>query len=250
MNALKKVLGGDFRQFTMVFALLALVIAFDIMSGGRMLTPSNFQNLLSGNAYVLVLAIGMVMVIVIGQIDLSVGSVAGFVVMLMALSAQNWGIPWWMAVLLGLGVGILIGAWQGWWVAKLGIPGFITTLAGMMIFRGGVIWVSKSISVPVPEQLEWFGAGYLPEWGPGFAGHVAAGHGGVPPGSGPRSAQPSQRLHVPMMSRVCRAWRKPLSWATRATQRATEALWTSTVRPHRRHTRWWWAPTSDSAHAR
>ena len=168
MNALKKVLGGDFRQFTMVFALLALVIAFDIMSGGRMLTPSNFQNLLSGNAYVLVLAIGMVMVIVIGQIDLSVGSVAGFVVMLMALSAQNWGIPWWLAVLLGLGVGILIGAWQGWWVAKLGIPGFITTLAGMMIFRGGVIWVSKSISVPVPEQLEWFGAGYLPEWGPGF----------------------------------------------------------------------------------
>ncbi len=168
MNALKKVLGGDFRQFTMVFALLALVIAFDIMSGGRMLTPSNFQNLLSGNAYVLVLAIGMVMVIVIGQIDLSVGSVAGFVVMLMALSAANWGFPWWLAVLLGLGVGTLIGAWQGFWVARLGIPGFITTLAGMMIFRGGVIWVSKSISVPVPEELKWFGAGYLPEWGPSF----------------------------------------------------------------------------------
>jgi putative multiple sugar transport system permease protein len=168
MNALKKVLGGDFRQFTMVIALVALIVAFDFMSHGRMLTPSNFQNLLSGNAYVLVLAIGMVMVIVIGQIDLSVGSVAGFVVMVMALSAQDWGLPWWLAVLLGLAVGALIGAWQGLWVAKLGIPGFITTLAGMMIFRGGVIWISKSISVPVPDQLEWFGAGYLPEWGPGF----------------------------------------------------------------------------------
>lgn len=167
MNALKKVLGGDLRQFTMVFALVALIIAFQIMSDGRMLTPSNFQNLISGNAYVLILAIGMVMVIVIGQIDLSVGSVAGFVVMLMALAARDWGLPWWLAMLVALAAGALIGAWQGVWVAKIGIPGFITTLAGMMIFRGGVIWISKSISVPVPEQLETLGAGYLPEWGPG-----------------------------------------------------------------------------------
>ncbi|MGB8021271.1 MAG: sugar ABC transporter permease [Candidatus Nanopelagicales bacterium] len=166
MNALKKVLGGDLRQFTMVFALVALIIAFQIMSDGRMLTPSNFQNLISGNAYVLILAIGMVMVIVIGQIDLSVGSVAGFVVMLMALAARDWGLPWWLAMLVALGAGALIGAWQGLWVAKIGIPGFITTLAGMMIFRGGVIWISKSISVPVPEELETLGAGYLPEWGP------------------------------------------------------------------------------------
>ncbi|MGV1004361.1 MAG: sugar ABC transporter permease [Candidatus Nanopelagicales bacterium] len=168
MNGIKQVLGGDIRQYTMVFALVALLIAFDIASGGRMLTPSNFQNLLSGNAYVLILAIGMVMVIVIGQIDLSVGSVAGFVGMVVALSADKWGLHWILAVLLGLVVGVLIGTWQGMWVAKIGIPGFITTLAGMMIFRGGVIWISGSISVPVPEPLQTFGAGYLPEWGPTF----------------------------------------------------------------------------------
>jgi putative multiple sugar transport system permease protein len=171
MKPLKQVFGGlDYRQFTMVFALVALLIAFDIASGGRMLTPSNFQNLLSGNAYILILAIGMVMVIVIGQIDLSVGSVAGFVGMVVALTARDLSLPWWLAVLAGLGTGILIGAWQGTWVARIGIPGFITTLAGMMIFRGAVIWLSGSISVPVPDELRVIGAGYLPEWGPAATG--------------------------------------------------------------------------------
>jgi len=170
MKQLKQVLGGDLRQFTMVGALVVLLLAFDIASGGRMLTSSNFQNLLSGNAYVLILAIGMVMVIVIGQIDLSVGSVAGFVGMVVALSASHWNLPWWVAMFLGLGAGALIGAWQGFWVANIGIPGFITTLAGMMIFRGGVIWMSGSISVPVPDEFRYLGSGYLPEWGPAFTG--------------------------------------------------------------------------------
>ncbi len=170
MKYIKQVLGGEFRQFTMVIALVALIVIFNIASGGRMVTSSNFQNLLSGNAYVLVLAIGMLMVIVIGQIDLSVGSVAGFSGMIMALVARDLHFPWWLAVLVSLSIGVIAGAWQGFWVSKLGIPGFITTLGGMMIFRGGVIWVSKSISVPAPSELTWFGAGYLPEWGPGFTG--------------------------------------------------------------------------------
>ncbi|GHV48501.1 ABC transporter permease [Clostridia bacterium] len=170
MKYVKQVFGGGLKQFTMVIALVVLVIVFEIASGGRMITPSNFQNLLSGNAYVLVLALGMLMVIVIGQIDLSVGSVAGFSGMVMALTARDLNLPWWLAVLIGLGIGIVIGAWQGFWLAKLGIPGFITTLGGMMIFRGAVIWISKSISVPAPPELKLFGAGYLPEWGPEFTG--------------------------------------------------------------------------------
>jgi putative multiple sugar transport system permease protein len=170
INVIKQILGTDFRQFTMVIALVVLVIFFHVASGGRRVTSSNFQNLLSGNAYVLVLAIGMLMVIVIGQIDLSVGSVAGFSGMVMALAARNMAMPWWMAVILSLAIGVMAGAWQGFWVSKLGIPGFITTLGGMMIFRGGVIWISKSISVPAPPQLRFFGAGYLPEWGPAFTG--------------------------------------------------------------------------------
>ena len=153
MKALKQVLGGNLQQYTMALALVLLAVVFDVVSGGRMLTSSNFQNLISGNAYVLILAIGMVMVIVIGQIDLSVGSVAGFVGMTMALTTATYGFPWWAGILAGLLAGILIGAWHGFWLAKMGIPGFITTLAGMMIFRGLVIWMSQSISVPVPDGV-------------------------------------------------------------------------------------------------
>jgi len=170
MNKIKKVLGEDLHKYTMVMALIALIVFFDIASGGKMITPSNFQNLLSGNAYVLVLAIGMLMVIVIGHIDLSVGSVAGFCGMVMAIAFQKWGWSWWAAVLLALSVGALVGAWNGFWVAKMGIPGFITTLGSQMIFRGAVIWISHSISVPAPSELKWFGAGHLPEWGPAFTG--------------------------------------------------------------------------------
>ena len=165
MKQLKQVLGGEFRQFTMVIALVLLLLIFNIASGGRMITSSNIQNLISGNAYVLVLAIGMLMVIVIGQIDLSVGSVAGFAGMAMALAARDLGFPWWLAVLFSLSIGAVAGAWQGFWLSRLGIPGFITTLGGMMIFRGGVIWLSRSISVPAPAELKLFGAGYLPDWG-------------------------------------------------------------------------------------
>jgi len=170
MIYIKKILGDKLQDYTMVLALVALAIIFNIISGGKMITSSNFQNLISGNAYVMVLALGMMMVIVIGQIDLSVGSVAGFSGMVMAIAVRDLGLTWWVGVLLSLAVGALIGAWQGLWVAKLGIPGFITTLGGMMIFRGGVIWISKSISVPAPRELKVFGAGHLPEWGPTFTG--------------------------------------------------------------------------------
>ena len=170
MIYIKKVLGDKLQDYTMVIALIALAIIFNIISDGKMITSSNFQNLISGNAYVMVLAIGMMMVIVIGQIDLSVGSVAGFSGMVMAIAVRDLGVTWWVGVLISLGVGISIGAWQGFWLAKLNIPGFITTLGGMMIFRGGVIWISKSISVPAPRELRLFGSGYLPDFGPTFTG--------------------------------------------------------------------------------
>jgi putative multiple sugar transport system permease protein len=165
MNLVKQVLGGDLRRFTMVFALIVILVAFQFMSGGRMLTSQNILNLLVGNTYVLILALGMLMVIVVGHIDLSVGSVAGFVGMCVALTARDFGFAWWLAVLTGLVLGALIGAWHGFWLAKVGIPGFITTLAGWMIFRGAVIWISGSISQPVPRQLRTLGSGYLPDWG-------------------------------------------------------------------------------------
>ena len=86
MNALKKLFGGNTRQFGMIFALVALIVFFQIFTEGRTLTPGNVINLFNGNSYILILAIGMVLVIIAGHIDLSVGSVAAFVGVTVALS--------------------------------------------------------------------------------------------------------------------------------------------------------------------
>jgi len=166
MDALKKLFGGSLRQFGMLFVLVALALFFHIMTGGLVITPTNLMNLINGNSYVLVLAIGMVMVIVIGHIDLSVGSVAAFVGIVVAIAMRDWGLPWWAGILLGLVIGAICGAWQGFWVAYMGIPGFIVTLAGYMFFRGANQFVGKSLTVPVPKDFQFIGAGYLPEWGP------------------------------------------------------------------------------------
>jgi putative multiple sugar transport system permease protein len=166
MNAIKKVFGGDSRQLGMIFALVALIAFFQWRTGGLTLTPDNVNNIIQGNAYVLVLAIGMVLVIIAGHIDLSVGSIAAFVGIVVAKAITDWGVPWPVAILLGLGVGALCGAWQGLWVASVGIPAFIVTLAGMLIFRGLNQWIGKSNTVPVPEGFQVIGAGSLPEIGP------------------------------------------------------------------------------------
>jgi putative multiple sugar transport system permease protein len=166
MNALKKLFGGDTRQFGMIFALVALIVLFQWLTGGITLTPGNVINLFNGNSYILILAIGMVLVIIAGHIDLSVGSVAAFVGMVVAIAMRDWDIPWFLAILLGLGLGALIGAWHGWWTAYVGIPAFIVTLAGMLIFRGAQQFVGQSNSIPVPREFQYIGAGYLPEVGP------------------------------------------------------------------------------------
>lgn len=166
MNALKKLFGGDTRQFGMIFALVALIVLFQWLTGGITLTPGNVINLFNGNSYILILAIGMVLVIIAGHIDLSVGSVAAFVGMVVAIAMRDWHIPWFLAIVLGLALGALIGAWQGMWTSYVGIPAFIVTLAGMLIFRGAQQFVGQSNSIPVPREFQYIGAGYLPEIGP------------------------------------------------------------------------------------
>lgn len=165
MKSLKGLFSGDARQFSMLFALVALILFFQFATGGKVLTSSNMINLINGNSYVLILAIGMVMVIVVGHIDLSVGSVAAVVGIIVALAMRDWSFPWWAGLLLGLAVGAVIGAWQGWWVAYVGVPGFIATLAGMMFFRGLNQYIGKSNSIPVPDEFETLGGGFLPEFG-------------------------------------------------------------------------------------
>lgn len=154
------------RQFGILGALVAIIVLFQILTGGKTLDPANLINLVNGNAYVLILAIGMVMVIIAGHIDLSVGSVAAFVGIVVAISMTEWGLPWPAAIALGFVLGAIVGAWQGFWVAYIGVPAFIVTLAGMLFFRGANQFIGESTTVPVPREFTFIGGGFLPEAGP------------------------------------------------------------------------------------
>jgi putative multiple sugar transport system permease protein len=158
--------GGSLKQFGILGALVIIVVIFQIWTGGKTLQPGNIINIVQQYSYILILAIGMVMVIIAGHIDLSVGSVAAFTGIIVALAMKDWNFPWWAGILLGLVVGALIGAWQGFWVAYIGVPAFIVTLAGMLIWRGGNQFIGDSATVPVNGPFQAIGKGYLPEIGP------------------------------------------------------------------------------------
>lgn len=165
----KNLFGGtasNARQFGMIFTLVAIVLLFQIWTGGLTLSSGNLIAVVSQYSYILILAIGMLMVIVAGHIDLSVGSVAAFTGIVVAKEMQEHSLPWPLAIVLGLLIGAAIGAWQGFWVAYVGVPAFIVTLAGMLLFRGGNQYIGNADTVPVPEGFRRIGAGFLPEVGP------------------------------------------------------------------------------------
>ena len=139
-SGLSKVAGGaSMKQFGILGALILIILVFEIWTGGKTLAPGNVINIVRQNAHILVLAIGMVMVIIAGHIDLSVGSVAAFSGLVVAMAvnqSSGLGLPWWVGIIIGILVGALIGAWQGFWVAYVGVPAFIVTLAGMLMWRG------------------------------------------------------------------------------------------------------------------
>jgi putative multiple sugar transport system permease protein len=176
---LRKMFSGGGRQFGILGALVVIIVFFQIATSGKTLDPSNLINLVNGNAYVLILAVGMVMVIVAGHIDLSVGSVAAFVGIVVAQVMKGLSFPGlpegigsiltvFIGIIVGLIIGALVGAWQGWWVAYVGVPAFIVTLAGMLIFRGANQFVGNSTSIPVPREFAFIGGGFLPDFGPDF----------------------------------------------------------------------------------
>ncbi|MFG6402423.1 MULTISPECIES: multiple monosaccharide ABC transporter permease [unclassified Microbacterium] len=156
----------DLRQYGILAALAIIIILFQILTNGRLLYPGNVSNLIQQNAYVLILAIGMVIVIIAGHIDLSVGSIVAVVGAVAALSMQSWGLPWWGAIILALVVGAVIGAWQGFWIAFVGIPAFIVTLAGMLIFRGlALVLLTGGTISGLPPQFNAIGSGTIPTTG-------------------------------------------------------------------------------------
>jgi putative multiple sugar transport system permease protein len=169
MNPLRQLFGGrgaNAGQYGMIIALIAIVVIFEFWTGGLTLNPTNVINVFQQYSYILILALGMVMVIIAGHIDLSVGSVAAFVGIIVAQAMSQWHWSWWAAILLGLAVGALVGAWQGFWVAFVRVPAFIVTLAGQLIFRGANQWIGNSTSVGVPDSYQTIGSGFIPDFGP------------------------------------------------------------------------------------
>ncbi|MGV8859064.1 multiple monosaccharide ABC transporter permease [Rhodoglobus sp.] len=154
----------DLRQYGILAALAVIVLLFQVLTDGRLLLPGNINNLIQQNAYVLILAVGMVIVIIAGHIDLSVGSLVAMVGAVSAISMTQWGLPWWGAVILALLLGAAVGAWQGFWVAFVGIPAFIVTLAGMLLFRGlTLVFLTGGTINALPSEFNAIGGGWLPE---------------------------------------------------------------------------------------
>ncbi len=161
-------IGDFFKKYTMILALVVVAIFFSITTKGKILYPQNINNLISQNGYVFVLAAGMLCCILTGgNIDLSVGSVVCFTGGLGAVMMER-GANMWITVLVMLAVGLLIGAFQGFWIAWVKVPPFIATLAGMYAFRGfsNVVLQGFTVAVRNEQFLKVFGGGadcYLPD---------------------------------------------------------------------------------------
>ncbi|MFD4475161.1 multiple monosaccharide ABC transporter permease [Streptomyces sp. NPDC058471] len=158
---------SNMRQYGMLVALAFIVVLFQIWTDGTLLLPNNVSNLIQQNGYILILAIGMMIVIIAGHIDLSVGSLVAFVGAMSAVMMVKHDMPWVLALVLSLLIGAVAGAWQGFFIAYVGIPSFIVTLAGMLLFRGltQIVLEGQSLS-PFPEGFQNIAKGFIPEMGP------------------------------------------------------------------------------------
>ena len=159
---------NNLRHYGMLLSLFAIMLFFQIVTDGTLLQPLNLTNLVLQNSYIVIMAFGMLLVIVTGNIDLSVGSVAGFVGAVGAMLMVRYHVGYPLAFIACLLVGAAIGAAQGYWVAYFKIPAFIVTLAGMMVFRGLGFAILDGQSIgPFPETFRNLSSGYIPELLPG-----------------------------------------------------------------------------------
>lgn len=153
----------DMNKYAMFIALIAITLLFQVLTGGVLLKPINISNLIQQNSYILILAIGMLPVILTGNIDLSVGSIVAVVGAVTGVLIINLQVNFVLAIVLALVIGALIGAFQGFWVAYVRVPAFIVTLAGMLIFRGlTMVILQGSTLAPFPSGYQTIAAGFLP----------------------------------------------------------------------------------------
>ncbi len=166
---------ANLREYGLLLALIAIMAFFQIATGGTLLKPVNVTNLLLQNSYIVIMALGMLIVIVAGHIDLSVGSVMGFVGALAAVMIVELDQPTWVTIATCIVAGGLIGAAQGYWVAYWGIPSFIVTLAGMLVFRGASLWLLEGQSLgPFPREFQMIANGFVPDILPAPIGDALA----------------------------------------------------------------------------
>lgn len=157
-------LRNNMREYGILIALVVIMAFFQFATGGILLRPVNLTNLILQNSYIVIMAVGMLLVIVSGHIDLSVGSVLGFVGALAAVMIVQWDMNFVVAAILCLGVGAAIGAAQGFWIAYYRIPSFIVTLAGMLVFKGLTLWLLAGQSVgPFPPTFQLIASGFVPD---------------------------------------------------------------------------------------
>jgi D-xylose transport system permease protein len=159
----------DTRMLGMVAALLLIWIAFHVLSGGLFLTPRNLWNLSVQSSSVAIMATGMVLVIVTRNIDLSIGSMVGFIGMIMGVTQADllpkligfdYPATWILTLTVGLALGAMLGALQGFVIAYLGIPAFIVTLGGLLVWRGAAWWVTSGQTVaPLDSTFRLMGGG-------------------------------------------------------------------------------------------
>lgn len=164
MASLKQLLSNNVKSYGMIIALVGIAVLFQILTNGILLTPLNITNIIMQNSYIIIMAIGMMIVIITGEIDLSVGSVAAFVGAMAGVFLVNLGLPIVLSIALCLIIGATIGAWQGFWVAYFKIPAFIVTLAGMLIFRGLTLVVLQGQTIaPFPNEFRSISSSFLPD---------------------------------------------------------------------------------------
>lgn len=175
-SGIREYLSSHLREYGLLVALLVVMLFFQIVTDGTILRPVNITNLLLQNSYIIIMALGMLIVIVSGNIDLSVGSVMGFIGALAAVMIVNYDMPVLLTILACLVTGGIIGAAQGYWIAYWRIPSFIVTLAGMLVFRGLSLWLLDGQSVgPFPREFQLLANGFVPDIFPAGLGAALAG---------------------------------------------------------------------------
>jgi putative multiple sugar transport system permease protein len=163
---------ANIRDYALLISLIAIMIFFQYKTNCILFTPLNMTNIILQNSYIVIMALGMLLIIVAGHIDLSVGFLSGFIGAIagvMMVSNPMWPVEWKMgtlpAILVCLSAGTAIGALQGWFVARFRIPAFIVTLAGMLIYRGLMIAMLSGRNLgPFPESFQALSNGYVPDF--------------------------------------------------------------------------------------